>query len=139
MKGTAIPAMPTTSLTQVKTTPPSPHGGLSLVSPEIEALAYLYGRGAHFVLLRSKKPIWKRYQYLRNRPTLGLTVIDVGQWDASGQARFEADYPPILSYRTPCGWHLLYRSGGQHYRQLNGCRLDFYSLKWTCGPPAPAS
>ena len=65
-------------------------------------------------------------------------MIDVGQWDASGQARFEADYPPTLSYRTPCGWHLLYRSGGQHYRQLNGCRLDFYSLKWTCGPPAPA-
>ena len=70
MKGTAIPAMPTTSLTQAKT--PPTFGG-NAVAPFLHAtedLADLYGRGAHFVLVRDKRPIWKRYQYRRNRPTL---------------------------------------------------------------------
>ena len=101
-------------------------GTKSLTSPHPEetrrALAYLHDRGAHFVLLADKKPLWKGY--LKRRPaletvlhspelgvvpwSLGNTVLDVDRGEPVQLCLF---HPPlvVLASGQADHCHLYYR------------------------------
>ena len=123
--------------------------GLTLA--RLHALAWLYDRGGHFVLvtnLAEKRPIWADYHRPRNRPTMaqvlhhlesggvvgiipasiGLAVIDVDQVDRQfGLLDLVKDHPPLLYHQSsrPGHWHLWYLSR-QPQRQRNGLRAARY-------------
>ena len=106
----------------------NPHlpGTKSPMSPHPEetrrALAYLQDRGAHFVLLADKKPLWKGY--LKRRPaletvlhspelgivpwSLGNTVLDVDRGEPVQLCLF---HPPlvVLASGQADHCHLYYR------------------------------
>ena len=99
----------------VADSPTSPH-------PEStrRALAYLHDRGAHFVLLADKKPLWKGYQ--KRRPALELvlqhgeigfvpwsietTALDV---DSGKSGQLQLKHPPLVALASRRGEHLYYR------------------------------
>ena len=89
----------------VADSPTSPH-------PEgtRRALAYLHDRGAHFVLLADKKPLWKGYQ--KRRPALELVLqhgeIGLVPWsiettaldfDSGKSGQLQLKHPPWLPWR----------------------------------------
>ena len=84
------------------------------------ALEVLYGRGAHFVLCRGKRPIWKGW--LCRRPPLeavaahgpelgiipssiGTSALDVDRGDVD---RLAAETVPLVTLKTPRGHHCYY-------------------------------
>ena len=93
----------------------SPH-----LEPTRRALAYLHDRGAHFVLLTGKRPLWRGY--MRRRPALEAVIYhaDLGivPWSLRTSA-LDVDEgqpdelceccPPVVSLETRRGWHCYYR------------------------------
>ena len=102
------------------------------------ALTYLHDRGAHFVLLTGKRPLWRGYMTRRpaletvlHSPDLGIvpwslhtTALDV---DAGATEGLAAAHPPLVQLASRRGEHLYYRDRaprGNAKFELQGARGD---------------
>ena len=96
-------------------TPKSPHPEKIRI-----ALTYLHDRGAHFVMLTGKRPLWRGY--MRRRPALESVLkhgaLGIVPWslrtsaldvDAGEPAELCECCPPVVSLATRRGWHCYYR------------------------------
>ena len=107
-------------------------------------LAFLYRRGAHFVLCRGKKPFWRAWN--RRRPGLDLVLAhteELGLIPASvGTSALDVDtgeigtlvveWPPLTLCPTPRGHHAYYHDDegrGNRIFESHGCRGHIRSAK----------
>ena len=108
------------------------------------ALEVLYDRGAHFVLCRGKRPVWKGW--LSRRPPLesvaahgpelgivpgsiGTSALDVDRGDVD---RLVAETAPLVTLKTPRGYHCYYYDDkGRRNSRWNGygCYGDVRSAR----------
>ena len=108
------------------------------------ALELLHDRGAHFVLCRGKKPIWKAWR--RRRPPLeivaghglelgiipysiGTSALDVDRGDVD---RLVAETAPLVTLKSPRGYHCYYYDDeGRRNSRWNGygCYGDVRSAR----------